>query len=355
MRYQLAAVVILSVLSPLALAAGSWRLPARDVPIPADASEELQQSIAGWPTPDQPGITKPPASEPQWLTAREQADAVETARIADWPDSLQVTIDWRTNNGVNVAYLTPADIQRGNQNRLFIHLHGGAYVLGSGDAGLGEGLMIANRLGIPVISIDYRMPPKHPFPAAINDVVAVYKHILERHAPRALIIGGTSAGGGLALASVHKFRQIDLPFPGAVYAGTAWADLTKTGDTLYTLEGIDRGLLSYDGILEASAQLYAADYDIKSPLISPVYGDFRGFPPTMLVSGTRDLFLSDVVRTHRKLRAAGAHADLHVYEGMAHGDYLYFVDLPETADVFRELGNFVARHLAIAQRRNGQP
>jgi monoterpene epsilon-lactone hydrolase len=230
--------------------------------------------------------------------------------------------------------------------RLFIHVHGGAYVYGGGDASMGEGIIIAGRLGIPVVSIDYRMPPEHPFPAAVDDVVTVYKHLLTKHSPGSMIIGGTSAGGGLALASVHKFRQMTLPTPGAVYGGTAWADLTKTGDSLYTNEGLDRILVTYDGSLEAAAKLYAAGHDLKDPLISPVYGDFKDFPPTILVTGTRDLFLSDVSRTHRKLRAAGVEADLHVYEGMSHAGYVIVVDSPESVDMFNELGMFVDKHLA---------
>jgi acetyl esterase/lipase len=190
------------------------------------------------------------------------------------------------------------------------------------------------------------MPPDHPFPAAINDVVTVYKHLLKSREPHTMIIGGTSAGGGLALTSVHKFKQINLPAPAAIFAGTAWADLTKTSDTLYTNEGLDRIIVTYDGEVEAMAKLYASGHDLKDPLISPVYGNFGGFPPVMLVTGTRDMFLSDAVRTHRKLRAAGVIADLHVYEGMSHADYLMVTNSPESLDMYRELGEFVRRHLS---------
>jgi acetyl esterase/lipase len=257
-----------------------------------------------------------------------------------------IVIEKSNISGVAVAWLGPSKITPENANRLFIHVHGGAYVSQAGDAAFYEGIMIASRLGIPVLSIDYRMPPDHPFPAAVDDVVAVYSHLLKSRAPKAMMIGGTSSGGGLALASVHKFRQKNLPAPAGVFAGTAWADLTKTGDTLYTNEGLDRILITYDGLLKAAAKLYAGGHDMKDPLISPVYGDFKGFPPVILVTGTRDLFLSDVVRTHRKLRAAGVAAELHVYEGMSHADYAIVANSPESLDMYRELGNFVSRHLA---------
>ena len=189
------------------------------------------------------------------------------------------------------------------------------------------------------------MPPEHPFPAAVEDVVSVYKHLLESRSAKSIAIGGTSAGGGLSLAAVHRFIALGLDVPGAIYAGTPWADLTKTSDSLFTNEGLDRILVTYDGFLGAAARLYADGHDMKDPLISPVYGDFEGFPPTYLITGTRDMFLSDTARTHRKLRAAGVVADLHVYEGVAHADYLILVGSPESEDVFAEVSAFFKKHL----------
>jgi acetyl esterase/lipase len=145
------------------------------------------------------------------------------------------------------------------------------------------------------------------------------------------------------MASIHRFMELGLETPGALWAGTPWADLTKTGDSLFTNEGIDRALVSYHGLLEGAANLYAAGRDLRTPLISPVYGDFDGFPPTYLVTGTRDLFLSDVIRVHRKMRVAGVVADLNVYEGISHGEYT--LDSSEMDQVFGELGEFLLRHL----------
>lgn len=208
-----------------------------------------------------------------------------------------------------------------------------------------EAAIIASRAGIPVLSVDYRMPPAHPFPAAVDDVISVYREVLKTHNPAKLGIGGTSAGGGPALAAVHQMKALDIALPAGIYAGTPWSDLTRTGDTLSTNEGIDRVLVTYDGLLLAAARLYAGDNDLKDPLISPVYGNFGGFPPTFLVSGTRDLFLSDTVRTHRGLRVAGVLADLHVYEGLSHGGYLLVPSSPESEDLYRELGVFLDKHL----------
>ena len=329
-----------------AFAADIWLISAHEVPLPAAASEELRKAIAATPVPDRSSHLKFPTSDAQWRQTQESDSKNATAGLDQIASVYSVAIERGRIDGVAVAWLGPGKIAPMNANRLFIHLHGGAYVYGSGDAAFREGVTIAGRLGIPVLSIDYRVPPDYPFPAAVDDVVTVYRHLLKSRSPETMVIGGTSAGGGLALASVHKFKQINLPAPAGVFAGTAWADLTKTGDTLYTNEGLDRILVTYDGMLEAAAKLYADGHDMKDPLISPVYGDFKGFPPVILVTGTRDLLLSDVVRTHRRLRAAGVIADLHVYEGMSHADYAIVATSPESLDMYRELGDFVSRHLA---------
>ena len=258
---------------------------------------------------------------------------------------LGISVEAAKLGGVQTFRLKPPVIQPQHQGRLFLYVHGGAYIASAGAAGLLEPILIAERIGIEVLSIDYRMPPDHPFPAALDDVVAVYRTLVVNQSPDKIILGGTSAGGGLALASILRFKEFGLALPGAVYGGTAWADLTKTGDTQFSLEGIDRGLVRYEGTLELPARLYAGDTDLKHPLISPIYGDFSGFPPTILVTGTRDLFLSDSVRTHRKLRAAGVVADLHVFEALSHGGYIRVQDAPESHEVYRELAAFIAEHL----------
>lgn len=318
---------------------------ARVLPLPAGASEQLQESIRSASKPDLSVYLAVPESNEQWLSIygeRDKSNAESNRRKIE-QFSGDVTRD--EINGVNVHRIAPAQTGTANGGRLFVYLHGGAYVFGSGDAGIHEALLISSRLAIPVISIDYRMPPTHPFPAAIDDVVAVYSSLLESRPAKSIIVGGSSAGGGLALSAVHRFRELNLDMPGAIYAGAPWADLTQTGDTLFSNDGVDRLLATYTGRMDAAARLYAGDHEMRSPLISPVYGDFREFPPTILISGTRDLFLSHAVRTHRKLRAANVIADLHVYEGMSHAGYVSVPDTPESKNAFIEINAFIARHL----------
>lgn len=340
MRSKMLATLILA--AGLATPATGYELPAPTVPVPAGASQELQEIIRNVP---QRAVSKPPATHAEWKRKIEQVDSRDAARAAEFLEKTGVRLARDEVAGVAVHRLEPPAVTEENKARLFLYIHGGAYVFGSGDAGLGEPILIADRIGMPVLSVDYRMPPDHPFPAALEDVVAVYSRLLDCRSPESIIIGGTSAGGGLALAAVHQLRRLGIPLPGAVYAGTPWADLTKTGDTLYTNEGLDRILTTYDGTLGAAARLYAGDHSMTDALVSPVYGDFDGFPPTILVTGTRDMFLSDTARTHRNLRAAGAIADLLVFEGMSHAGYWISPETPESRDMYRQLKVFIDRHL----------
>lgn len=322
-----------------------WQVGPRAVPPPAGASAVLRDSIAATPQPDVAARARHPQSTAAWEAAIAARDSARTVPLAELARRFDVSIERDEIAGVRVHRVTPERRSPTHSQHLFLYVHGGAYVYGGGDSGVAEAARIAGSAGIDALSIDYRMPPAHPFPAAVEDVVSVYRAELERHVPGALAIGGTSAGGGLALAAVHRFKMLGLPVPGAIYAGTPWADLSKTGDSLFTNEGIDRVLVTYDGSLGAAARLYAAGRDLKDPLLSPVYGDFSGFPPTYLVTGTRDMFLSDTARTHRKLRNAGVTAELNVYEGMSHAGYAFEPDAPESQQVYGELAAFLDAHL----------
>jgi acetyl esterase/lipase len=298
------------------------------------------------PVPDVEAIRQQiPGSESEWVVAVEKRNEQTRANVPMLADQLSVTVEEEHIDGVGAYRVAPPEIDRRHQDHLFVYVHGGAYVLNAGEAGLPEAMLIAARTKMPVLSIDYRMPPQHPFPAALDDVIAVWENVLATHLATSVAMGGVSAGSGLVLAAVHKLIGAGRQTPGALYAGTPWTDLTRTGDSYYTNEGVDRLLVSYDGILASAARLYAGVHDLTDPLISPVYGDFTGFPPTFLVTGTRDLFLSNTVRTHTKLRAAGVTADLLVFEGVSHGDYALEATSPESLLTYAELNSFLLQHL----------
>lgn len=206
--------------------------------------------------------------------------------------------------------------------------------------------MMAGFGGFRVISVDYRMPPEAHFPAAVDDGITVYRNVLETTDSKRVGIFGTSAGGALTLATVLRAKQEGIPVPAAIAPGTPMSDVTGVGDTFYTNDLVDNVLVSREGLCQAAAKYYAAGHDLKDPLISPIYGDMAGFPPTILTSGTRDLLLSNTVRVHRKLRQAGVEASLQVFEGQSHAHYLFDDSAPETKEAFTEISHFFDRHMA---------
>ncbi len=286
-----------------------------------------------------------------WKTAEEArafadiraAGAVKT--IPDMLARLHVKSEASTIDGVRVHILTPDEIAPENADKVLIHLHGGCYVLSPGESGTTEGIIMAGDGHYKVISVDYRMPPEAYFPAAVDDAVTVYKAVLKDTPSKNIGVFGTSAGGALTLEMVLRAREQGLPVPGALASGTPMSDATKTGDSFYTNEKVDNILVSRDGFCDAATVIYAHGHDLKDPLISPVYGDMHGFPPTILTTGTRDLLLSNTVRVHRKLRRAGIEASLQVYEGQSHAQYQFDDTLPESKEAFGEIASFFGAHL----------
>jgi monoterpene epsilon-lactone hydrolase len=291
----------------------------------------------------------PPMSMPttadEWRKLQRNEDAEGQKLTLAAAQAVGAKIEATEVAGVSCFRVTPRELPAENEHRLIFHVHGGAFVFNAGVAGTGEAVLLADACKTPALSIDYRMPPDHPFPAAADDVLAVWKAIVAEHDPGKTAMAGTSAGGSLIMTTMLRLKELNLPRPAAVFLGTPAADLSKTGDTMYLNAEVDNALWRYEGRLEACAKLYAAGRDLKEPLLSPVYGDLSGFPPTILISGTRDLLLSDTVRTHRKLRGTGVEADLHVYEGMSHADYLVSFPGPEARDALGEIAKFFARHL----------
>ena len=159
-------------------------------------------------------------TDKEWEAWAEEGNVPSAAAARALAEALSVTIEEDKIAGVNVHRVTPSEIDEDHQKHLFVYIHGGAWVRNGGVAGALEAVLIAAHLKMPVISIDYRMPPEHPAPAGIDDVVAVWKELLKKRSPASMTMGGTSGGGNITLASVHRFRDLQLAFPGALYLGT---------------------------------------------------------------------------------------------------------------------------------------
>ncbi|HEX7858127.1 MAG TPA: alpha/beta hydrolase [Sphingobium sp.] len=226
-------------------------------------------------------------------------------------------------------------------DRAILHIHGGAFIVGGGRSAAHTAQSLAHATGITSWSVDYRMPPDHPYPAGLDDAVEAYRFLLERYDPAHLTVEGSSAGANLAAATILRARDEGLPLPGACVLHTAGVDLTHQGDTFQTNAIIDVVLRSQQ---DDTIRLYVGDHDPAHPYLSPVFADLtKGFPPTILLSGTRDLLLSPTVMMHRALRRAGVEAELHVFEAMPHGG---FADsAPEDRERLAETAAFVLRQM----------
>lgn len=263
--------------------------------------------------------------------------------IARYPADLDlVEVD-----GVRHVRLTPANLDPRKEDRLLVYLHGGAYTMGRPEDALHSAAAAAHSLRQKVLAVRYPLAWRQPFPAARDRVVAVYRELLESYDPGQIAFAGNSAGGGLAISALHQIRAAGLPSPAAAALISPWADLSKTGDSLHVLDGLDP-VLSYDKNLAASAKLYAGDLPLTDPGVSPIYAEFDGdFPPTLITTGTRDLFLSHSVRLQRKLLDSGVANQLIVYEGMWHV-FQAMADrgLPEGDLAWRDFAAFIDRHSA---------
>lgn len=317
-------------------------VPARNLPVPDTVSPELQAVIG---RPLAPGWDVIPKDAAEWRAMAAASAEAAAPDIAKIKERMGVRVARDRIAGVPVFRIAPREVADRMRGRLAMHLHGGGYVLFPGEAGAGEGMLMAALAGIEVVSVDYRMAPDHPFPAALKDAMEVWSALAAERDPATMAVFGSSAGGGLTLALMLKLKGTGGPLPAAIAPGTPWADLTGAGDSAQANEYVDNVLVSYKGWVGAAAPLYAGGRSLDDPLVSPLFGDFAGMPPAIVTSGTRDLLLSDSVRVCRKLRAAGVTAGMQVFEGMSHAQFLEpFV--PETAEAFGEIADFLDAHLA---------
>ena len=282
-----------------------------------------------------------PQTDDQWRHVIAATDGERVGEVKQLLNMLPVSYTTDTLGGVPIYRLTPNTPHPDFSDKVFFHFHGGAYVFSGGLCCLVEPAVMNMYLPMAAVSVDYRMPPDHPAPCAIEDGLNAYRALLETTDAADIICGGTSAGAGLMFAVLQAARDEGLPLPSASFAGTPWVDLSCTGDTLTSFEGLDRVLVTYHGLLGGAARLYANGLDLKDPKVSPLYGDMTHMPPCFLVSGTRDMLLSDTVRLHRKLRRAGVRAELCLFEAHSHADYLFGAMTPEVGELFADFHNFL--------------
>lgn len=222
--------------------------------------------------------------------------------------------------------------------RLLINFHGGGFMLDSGS--LTETIPIAGLTGIPVVTVMYRMAPEHPFPAAVDDALAVYRDALTHRPPGAIAIYGSSAGACLTLQLLVRIKAEGLPMPAAAGFFSGAANFSVVGDCEAFLPPIMGSRTAAETLNE-----YCAGTKRTDPLLSPAHGDLSDLPPMLLMTSTRDQLLSHTVLADLALRCAGVEVDLRVYEGMAHAFWAW-IECPETDIALAAQADFFARHLA---------
>jgi acetyl esterase/lipase len=304
-------------------------------------SQHAQAFLANPPTMAEAGPA--PADKAAWRALIEQADRNMIPFLAAAAQAVPAEITTHALPRTPIHEVTPNSLPAEHDDRAILYIHGGAFLHGAGLAGAYMAHPLVGATRIRAYCVDYRMPPDHPFPTGLDDCVEAYRWLLERYRPANLAIAGASAGGGLAASLVLKVRDLGLPLPGACVLGTPESDLTESGDSFQTNDTVD--VVLKHGLKESIA-LYADGHDLRDPYLSPIFGDFsKGFPPTILTSGTRDLFLSNTVLFHRALLRAGLEAELHIWEAMPHGG---FFGAPEDAEVNAQQARFVLRKLGLS-------
>lgn len=294
------------------------------------------------------GAQAPPLSAPIGQSRRFY-DRLNSDRVARMRKLYPVTVRHETIAGVGADVVLPEQgASAANRHRVLVNLHGGAFLWGAGSGGLVEAIPIASLGRIEVITLDYRQGPEHTFPAASEDVEAVYRKLLQTHRPGEIGIYGCSAGGILTGEAVARFIVDKVPVPGAI--GTFCGSLvTIAGDSAYV-----GPLLNGQGVpaepLDLATLPYFHGVDANDPMVQPGLSPelLRHFPPTLLITGTRDMAMSSVVHSQTLLAQAGVEAELHVWEGMWHS---FFSDpeLPESRQAYRTIVAFFERHLAPPQ------
>lgn len=273
---------------------------------------------------------------------RTHTDAWRKMDSAEARKFYPVNIEETTTAGVRTDIITP--VGGGSTTRVLINLHGGGFNSDSGS--LIEGIPISNLAKIKVVSVYYRLAPENPFPAAVDDAVAVYKELLKTYHPPNIGIFGTSAGAILTCEVAVKLKQLGLPLPAAFGVFSGLADFSRPGDArqLFTLNGFPGRMEPVDPNHLPDDQ-YVGKTDRKDPALSPIFADLHGMPPTLLVTSTRDLLLSDTALLHLAMLRAGDDARLVVFEALPHAFWYHF-QLPETKEALELMAKFFDQKVA---------
>jgi acetyl esterase/lipase len=306
----------------------------RLVPVPEDISPEAQKALSRH---------VPDTAHPEPLAQRRARMVENAARASDaWRKICPVNIADSEIAGVPVHLVTPADPSAAEKDKVAINLHGGGFNVDSGS--LTESIPIAAYARIKVVSVLYRLAPEHPFPAAVEDTVAVYKDLLKTYTPNHVAIFGTSAGAMLTAEVAVKLKQLRLPLPAALGIFSGMGDFARHTDSEAIFAG--GGLAGHLDLPTPGPDRpdYVGSTNPKDPVLSPIYADLSGLPPSLFLAGGRDYLLSGAANLHRAFMHAGVDARLVVFDGLPHA-FWYDPSLPESIEATRLMADFLRKEL----------
>ena len=249
----------------------------------------------------------------------------------------------RVTNGITTLWITPPQLK--HEDRVMIFIHGGGWIVNSRKAQVKLQADVADSLGVKLASIEYRLAPEHPYPAAVNDIVAAYEGIIKEYGAENTGLFGTSAGGGLTLATLLRLKADGLPLPAASALLSPGADMTASG-FMYRNVGLRDPILPPYGTYTAM-QAYVGKADPMDPLVSPVFGDFTGMTPMFLLAGTAEIIGSDAIRVAARARNQGVDVTLLVSDGMWHVPIGNGSGVPELQLAYDEMIKFFKRQMGL--------
>ena len=306
----------------------------RVVPVPTTISPEAQKRLA-----------RPASDAPHHETLEERrskTDEWQNRAGAEFRALYPVHVETQVMVGVHTRVITPLTIPKENQGRVLLNVHGGGFNSDSGS--LTETVPLAHLTSTKVVAVLYRLAPEHPFPDAVEDTVTVYKELLKTYKPQKIALYGTSAGAILTAEVTVQLQRSGLPLPGALGIFSGMGDFSRHGDSeaIYALDGFSGPLpLPSKG---PPSSTYASSTDLKDPVLSPLYADVKGFPPTLFITSTRDLLLSGTTVLHRTFLRAGVDARLVVFEALPHA-FWNDAHLPETKEANEIMAKFFREQL----------
>ena len=309
----------------------------RIVRIPDDLSPQAQHFLARK-VPDVGPIT--PLAE-----SRPATDKFNFNEGKEWQKLYPATITEDKVADVPVHTVVPANLKKSLDQDVLLCIHGGGFNSDSGS--YVESIPIAGLTGIKVVAVLYRLAPENPFPAAVDDSIAVYKELLKTHSPKHIAIYGTSAGAILTGEVAVRLKQLNLPMPAALGIFSGLADFARLGDSFsfFNLSGLAGHLDIPPAPGSKPRDLgYVGTTDTRDPVLSPMYADLHGMPPTLFLTSSRDMLLSGTINLHRAFLNAGDDASLIVYDGLPHA-FWYSHLLPEAMETNQAIAAFLLKHL----------